>query len=239
MQIQEMRAYIRSVVEIDSGDISDDVLNRFLGEGYDQMVYSEKRWPWYETTGTFVTALKADGSPQQDYTLDEVSATVTNGLREIQSLRRNNQVISYVGIDDGDIAYPVNLTGSGNSAFWSYWGETVRLYPIPSAGDTIYVRGYKNPGAWGAGTADGNAPPDFPEPFHIVIATYGLARAYEQQEDLEMGSTYYNLFARELDNLRGRYLDSPAPQPLILNNNRLSRWSAQNLMAGRLRYSWE
>jgi len=54
-----------------------------------------------------------------------------------------------------------------------------------------------------------------------------------------MGSTYYNLFARELDNLRGRYLDSPAPQPLILNNNRLSRWSAQNLMAGRLRYSWE
>ena len=29
MQIQEMRAYIRSVVEIDSGDISDDVLNRF------------------------------------------------------------------------------------------------------------------------------------------------------------------------------------------------------------------
>ncbi len=53
MQIQEMRAYIRSVVEIDSGDISDDVLNRFLGEGYDQMVYSEKRWPWYETTGTF------------------------------------------------------------------------------------------------------------------------------------------------------------------------------------------
>lgn len=234
MQIQEMRAYIRSVVEIDSGDISDDVLNRFLGEGYDQMVYSEKRWPWYETTGTFLTV-----AAQQDYTLTAVGAGIANGLREIQSLRRDNQVISYVGIDDGDIAYPVNLTGSGNSAFWSYWGETVRLYPIPGGGETIYVRGYKNPGAFGAGSVDGTSPPDFPEPFHIVIATYGLSRAYEQQEDLEMGSTYYNLFARELDNLRGRYLDSPAPQPLILNNNRLSRWSAQNLMAGRLRYSWE
>jgi hypothetical protein len=234
VQIQEMRAYIRSVVEIDSGDISDDVLNRFLGEGYDQMVYSEKRWPWYETTGTFLTV-----AAQQDYTLTAVGAGITNGLREIQSLRRDNQVISYVGIDDGDIAYPVNLTGSGNSAYWSYWGETVRLYPIPGGGETIYVRGYKNPGAFGAGSVDGTSPPDFPEPFHIVIATYGLSRAYEQQEDLEMGSTYYNLFARELDNLRARYLDSPAPQPLILNNNRLSRWSAQNLMAGRLRYSWE
>ena len=234
MDIEEMRAYIRSVVEIDSGDISNDVLNRFLGEGYDQMVYSEKRWPWYETTDTFQTI-----ADQKDYTLAAVGVNVTNGLREIQSLRRDNQVICYVGIDDADIAYPVNVTGSGNSAYWSYWGETVRLYPTPGGGDTIHVRGYKNPGAWGAGTADGNPPPDFPEPFHIVIATYGISRAYEQQEDLDMATAYYSLFARELDNLRARYLDSPAPQPLILNNNKLSRWGAQNLMSGRLRYSWE
>ena len=53
MLIEQMRSYIRSVVEIDSSDIDDDTLNRFLGEGYDQIVYSEKRWPWYEASTTF------------------------------------------------------------------------------------------------------------------------------------------------------------------------------------------
>ena len=41
MFIEQMRSYIRSVVEIDSSDIDDATLNRFLGEGYDQIVYSE------------------------------------------------------------------------------------------------------------------------------------------------------------------------------------------------------
>ena len=55
MEIQEMRAYIRGLLDIDSSDISDDILNRFIGEGYDQVVYSEKRWPFYETEDTFPT----------------------------------------------------------------------------------------------------------------------------------------------------------------------------------------
>jgi len=55
VNILEMRDYIRSVVDIDSSDISDDVLNRFLGEGYDLIVYSDKRWPFYEVQNTFST----------------------------------------------------------------------------------------------------------------------------------------------------------------------------------------
>ena len=45
MDIATMRTYIQSVVEIDSSDISDDTLNRFIGEAYDQVVYGEARWP--------------------------------------------------------------------------------------------------------------------------------------------------------------------------------------------------
>ena len=50
-----MRSYVRSVVDIDTADISDDTLNRFLGEGYDVIVYSEKRWPFFEVATTFNT----------------------------------------------------------------------------------------------------------------------------------------------------------------------------------------
>ena len=94
MDISTMRSYIRSVVDIDSSDIADDTLNRFLGEGYDKIVYSEKRWPFYEVATTFETV-----ADQKDYTLAVVGASVTNGLREIAALRTDNHVVSYVGRD--------------------------------------------------------------------------------------------------------------------------------------------
>jgi len=54
-----------------------------------------------------------------------------------------------------------------------------------------------------------------------------------------MGQQYYSQFIQELDNLRARFEDSPAPQPLMLNSIRASRWMSQSYLPGRLRYSWE
>ena len=104
---------------------------------------------------------------------------------------------------------------------------------------TIYVRGYKKPSAFGVGSVDTATPSDFPEPFHILFATYAAARAYEQQEDPEMAQQYYGVFSRELDNLRARHIDVPTPQPLVLNNRRASRSRSQSYMPDRLRYNWE
>ncbi len=140
MNISDMRAYIRSIVEIDSSDISDDILNRFLGEGYDQVVYSEKRWPWYEVSTTFNTV-----SSTSDYTLATVGASVTNGLREVQAIRTDDHVLTFLGRDDGDIVYPLNSASTGDVYYWSFWADNVRLYPTPSSAQTLYVRGYKSP----------------------------------------------------------------------------------------------
>ena len=234
MQISEMRSYIRSVVDIDSSDISDDVMNRFLGEAYDVIVYSEKRWPFFEVSTTFSTT-----GGTEDYALATVGASVTNGLREIASLKTDDHVIQYLGRDTGDIVYPLDSTTSGDPWYWSYWGDTVRLYPTPDSTYTVYVRGYKNPAAFGAGSSDATEPSDLPTPFHMVLATYGIARAYEQQEDPTMASQYFSIFNQELENLRARYEDTPAPQPVRLNSRTASRWMSQSYLPNRLRYSWE
>tara|TARA_R100000008_G_scaffold14271_1_gene6956 strand:+ start:1074 stop:1778 length:705 start_codon:yes stop_codon:yes gene_type:complete len=234
MQISEMRSYIRSVVDIDSSDISDDVMNRFLGEAYDVIVYSEKRWPFFEVSTTFSTT-----GGTEDYALATVGASVTNGLREIASLKTDDHVIQYLGRDTGDIVYPLDSTTSGDPWYWSYWADNVRLYPTPGSGETVYVRGYKNPAAFGAGSSDATEPSDLPTPFHMVLATYGIARAYEQQEDPTMASQYFSIFNQELENLRARYEDTPAPQPVRLNSRTASRWMSQSYLPNRLRYSWE
>ena len=242
MNIEDMRSYIRAVVEIDSSDISDATLNRFLGEGYDQVVYSEKRWPWYEAETTFTTS-----SGTKDYALSTIGASVQNdasppavvGLREIHSLRNDDHILTLLGRDEADKVYPLDSSSNGQPYYWSFWAESARLYPTPSGVDTIYVRGYRNPSSFGVGSIDGTSPVDFPEPFHVVMATYGISRAYDQQEDPDMAITYLNTFIRELDNLRARYLDSPAPQPLVMNSSVTSRWMSNTYLANRLRYSWE
>ena len=234
MDISTMRSYIRSVVDIDSSDIADDTLNRFLGEGYDKIVYSEKRWPFFEVSTTFTTS-----SDTKDYSLATVGASVTNGIREIAALKTDNHVLEYIGRDDGDVAYPLDSDSSGNPWYWSFWADTIRFYPTPSSGETIYVRGYKNPAAFGAGSSDATEPSDLPDPFHMVLATYGIARAYEQQEDPAMSAQYFSIFNQELDNLRARYEDMPAWQPVRLNYRRVSRWRSQSYLPDRLRYSWE
>ena len=48
MTIAQMRTHVRNVVDIDSSDIADSTLNYMLGQGYDTIVYSEKRFPFFE-----------------------------------------------------------------------------------------------------------------------------------------------------------------------------------------------
>jgi hypothetical protein len=231
MQLSEMRNYVRNVVDIDDTDISDPTLNAFIGEGYDLIVYSEKRWPFFEVANTFLTA-----NGTKDYSLAAVGVNVKDaaerdlGLREINSLRTNKHVIEYIGSDDGDIMYPLDSTNTGEPLYWSYWGESVRFYPTPDAAYTISMRGYRNAEAFSADTDS----PDLPDAFDRVLSLYAIYRSYQQQEDGGMSQQYYVSFVGELDNLAKRFNDTPAAQPMILNSRRSGRRGLS-----RMRYSWE
>ena len=104
MTIKQMRDQIRSVIDIDSTDVSDTVLNNMLGQGFDTIVFSEKRWPFFETLTTFNTV-----AGTKDYTLATIGASVTQGLREIISMRTDDHVLQYVGNDAADADYPLDV----------------------------------------------------------------------------------------------------------------------------------
>jgi len=267
VQLTDMRDYVRNIVDITVNDIADTTMNTFLREGYDVIVYSEKRWPFYETALTFDTVVS-----QKDYSMTEiavnqsfvhdgvtfsgVAAPSNVGLREIASLKTDNHVLEYIGYDVGDVIYPLDSNTTGRPWYWSMWSggssasagisnQTIRLYPTPGEIQTISVRGYRNPVDF-AGTSPvyraaiaAADTPDLPEPFNTVLALYAIYRSYQQQEDAAMGQQYYAQFIQELENLRARFEDAPAAQPLILNSMRASRWMGQSYLPNRLRYSWE
>ncbi len=219
MTIKDMRDQIRSIIDIDSFDVSNDVLNRIIGQGFDYIVFSEKRWPFYEVATTFTTT---DGT--KDYSLATIGAGVSQGLREIMSLRTDDHILAYIGRDDADSEYPINAESSGTPWEWSYWNDTVRLYPKPDSSTlTVYTRASRNPDSFGAASSDA-AVPDIPDPFHPIMVTYGLWKTYLQQEDPMMAQQYMTQFHMELDNVARRYADSPAPQPMLLNGRRSNRF---------------
>ena len=93
MTIAEMRTQARAIVDIDTTDISDTVLNNIIGQGFDSIVYSEKRWPFYDVATTFATV-----ASQKDYPIATVGASVTQGLRDVVAIRNDDHVIQYIGI---------------------------------------------------------------------------------------------------------------------------------------------
>mgnify|MGYP003111551449 FL=1 len=237
MQLSEMREYARNVVDIDTTDISNATLNHFISEGYNLIIHSEKRWPFLETSTTFSTV-----AGTKDYSLNTVGANEStgNGLREIGSLKTDDHVIELIGFDDGDIMYPLDTNTTGEPWYWSYWSDTVRVYPTPDAAYTIYVRGYRNAAPFGSGSgATDDTNPDLPDAFDTVLSLYAIYRCYQQQEDGGMAQQYYVQFLGELSNLAARYNDTPAPQPMILNSRSVSKWASQSYLPPRLRYSWE
>ena len=228
MTLTQMRTQARAIVDIDSTDISDTVLNNIIGQGFDAVVYSEKRWPFYDISTTFSTV-----ASQKDYPLATVGASVTQGLRDVVALRNDDHVIQYIGSDHADKNYPLDVASSGEPWEWSYWNDTVRFYPTPSSVETIYVRGIRNATAFGQGSSD-SATPDIPDPFHAVLVTYAIAKCYLQQEDPVMADQYMRSYMIELDNVARRYSDTPSPQPLIANSRTSTRYLAG---MGRLRYA--
>ena len=129
LTLAQIRTQVRSVVDIDSTDIDDTTLDTMIGQGFDLIVYSEKRWPFYEVRTTFNTA---DGT--KDYTLATIAGApdaVTQGLRDMIAIRNDDHVLEYIGSDSADFDYPLNSLPSGSPWEWSFWNDTVRLYPVP------------------------------------------------------------------------------------------------------------
>ena len=231
MTLDDIRNQTRDVIDIDTSDISDTVLNRIIAQGYDTIAYSEKRWGFYETSTTFQTV-----AGTSDYSLATIGAGITQGIRDIIAIRNDDHVMTYIGRDEGDRDNPINVSTSGDAWEWSFWNDVVRFYPTPDTVETIYVRAVRYPTDFpsNATTAAGTETPDLPDAFHPILTTYTIAKAYLQQEDPVMSNQYMQQYAVELDNVARRFVATPAPQPMIMN----SRHSTRYLMGlGRLRYA--
>lgn len=224
LNLQQIRDYVRVHLDVEIEDLPDAVLDIFIREGSKRIERAEDRWPFYEATFPLATV-----AAQRDYAFTDISAT----LESIHSIRGEQWELKNLGVDQGDRRWPRNIQQTAEPSHFAVWNKTLRLYPDPDLTYNLIIRGYRKPDDWvdeGAG-----AEPDMPDELHNTVALWALSRAYNQQEDPELGGIYERLFSDELNEFRRRIAaEETRPQPLVLNSQ-----TRVPLLPYRMRYDWE
>lgn len=210
MNLGQLRAHVRTYLDVEAEELPDPLLDLFLQEGFDRIVRYQQRWPWLEgqwdielvpNVGSYELAATAPG-------LTEVSSVILAG----------DCRLGWMGHTDAESRYATGSVSTGTPRSFSTWGSRLYVWPIPTTNGTLQVRGYRTPTDWismGSG-----AEPDCPVEFHGLVARWALACEYERQDDTEMAAYNRDHFNDELDRLAKASTAMPIASPIAIGGGR-------------------
>lgn len=208
MDLATLRSTVREYLDIESDELSDGMLDGYFRDAFTRILRKEKRWPWLETSWTFVAnaGLNAYDLTSVGPDVDEIASVVSQNATRPRRL-------SWMGHDLAEERYGLTIT-TGTPVAFSQWDQKLYLWPVPSGAETIAVRGYRKPLDWIA--AGSGASPDCPEEFHRLILRWGIASEYERQDDTEMAAYNRQHFEDDLMVLARSATAIPTPAPLVI-----------------------
>lgn len=207
MDLQAIRDLVRSHLDLELEDLPDPLLDAFAREGSHRIEQAERYWPFYQQVFTYAIGQNEVSTPL---------TTIHADLTEIAGVVRDDgSSLRFVGPREFERRQLPEQ--SGTVSFFTQWGETVFWGPIPAEATNVSIRGYRRANDWVADGAGGV--PDMPVELHNTIFLWALAKAYAQQEDTELSSTYERMFNDELNLYRRRFTQMNSTQPIVLGGN--------------------
>lgn len=213
MSRKDMRDFVREHVDSDEEELPNSLLDRFLQDASTRIDNYSRTWSFRAVEYDLEVV-----SGTQSYDLDsEPSLIVPGPLRDIVDVRGPSSTLRPTD-HRAERARRSPSSGTGTPAKWSVWGRSLYLWPSPSASDDYTVVGYREGADW----ITTNATPDFPEPFHELIAWWALNRAYAFLDDPEMSSFYRDEFAMELRGRAKHYQNVQDAAPFVMGGGERS-----------------
>jgi len=124
-------------------------------------------WRWLEKTATASTV-----AGQHSYDLpDDIDTNKMFALYD----RTNDNTYTFVPYDRFVRLFPDPSNEQGTPRWWTFWANTIRLYPVPASAFTFYLDYIKNITLL---TDDASSTTDVPEKFDEVIIDGALVYAY-------------------------------------------------------------
>lgn len=208
MTLTQIRTYVRAVPDIDTDDLDPTTLDLFIQEGFDRIASSERTWDFYQSHDELSTV-----NGTQSYALASLG---DDPLADITTIKGVSRLLKPAPHQSAIHAYrSSSVVVAGEPRSWSLWADSLYLWPVPNGIYELDVYGYRQPNDW---IADGaGSTPDLPSDMHNLVALWALARAYEQQDDIEMAERKQSVFDNLFSVLREKYIGDGPAVPLVLN----------------------
>lgn len=209
MNLAELRAHIRTTVDLDVTELPNAYLDVIIREASDNIMSRSRQWPWLEQLWTF-SATAGD----QTYTIADIcpAGTTVAEITSIVDTTSGGYDLEPIEHDFAEEVWRNSLLVSGVPTHWSQWAGVLYLWPKPSTTRTLRVRSYRRPSDWIAN----NEAIDMDERLHSCLALYSLSRVYAFQEEPTFAGQYMQLFENQLSRVMGEVFRAPSYQ-LVLN----------------------
>jgi hypothetical protein len=240
IQLLENLSQLQIGYDEDVDDINQDLVLQFLKEGFQTIVDSEVRWPWFETTYQqlitygvpYIDSFSQTGtySPYQTQVKPIVPISEIKELINVISIQGNyttqanveytglGQELIYLGQHQAERWWVGSNNIPGIPSYFSMWANKLYLWPRPNQDYSLYIRGYRVPDlTWlnDSNNSESTNYVDLDLELQACLVNYAMSRIYQFQEDPEMAKVYRDQFVTNLKNYQD-YLTAPSSnQPLI------------------------
>lgn len=224
MNLNDIRSKIREIVDLGAEDVSDTLLAMYVKDGYERIIATERRWPFFQKTYTMNTV-----AGQRAYDIDLIG---DGDLREVTSIVDTSAVgrrIELIAYDDAESIWVGNFDQAQRPLYFSLWQDKVHLWPKPDAIYPLVVRGYRKPTDW---SASNSTEVDADDRLHQPLVYYGVAQVYQLQEDVELATFYRRTFDEAVRLAVSDIMRPPSQRPFAFADGvpRMSqRWWLQGL----------
>ena len=224
LTLAQMRSFVGQLSDLDIGgdandDISTDLVNGFIKEGFQKIVALSQRYPYYQSTYLLFTVV--DDHTYTSFSRQNPTPVTNVGIDTIQ------QIISVVNNTDGgnsliyiDQAKAESIwvgtsDQSGIPAYFSIWGSELNLWPKPDQIYNMTLRGFRKPLlTW---FSDENTAIDIDPQMQLPLINYVMARIFQFQEDPEMANEYMRGFEKAVAIIQGQLTAPSSNRQLIMS----------------------
>ena len=222
LTLAQMRTFVGELSDLDIGfdendDISTDLVDGFIKEGFQKIVALSQRYPYYQDTVGFVTIANQRGyqsSGTWDITaLESIIAVINNG----PTSGNNGQGNALVYIDQAraESIWVGSQDQADIPAYFSIWDGYLNLWPKPNVAYSMTVRAFRKPlYNW---FSDVNAAIDIDPRMQLPLINYVMARIFQFQEDPEMSREYMSSFEKAVAIIQGQLTAPSSNRQLIMS----------------------
>lgn len=167
--------------------ITDDDILRWVNDAMRDIALKNNLLPVKSST-----ALVAG---QQDYTLP-------TDLVTLDTIRYGTTKLQPLSQQEADEFMDTTTTNTGTPLYYSRWGSTISLYPIPDSsavsGGSLALYYNREPNA----VTDLSSTPEIPRVYHLRLVEYCIAQAYELDESAEQYAAKMQQFNNNVANTK-------------------------------------